>query len=226
MTGGVPGDSTDGASQGTDAIDAPVSEDSVATDPNRTEVGPVAVDLSISLQDSALESADYVDSAVVDAAPDPRIRSCGEIMDWSQSILDDGVTGTGTCANATVGSLINTIRTEHPELADIERVCSPYPGCWVTFYYTDIKVLPYGEGFRIVLRKATGQPATHSPEDDWYFQTDATCYPDLIGHLHILWSFGHCNGIALWGCPAYFCSSEEEGNIAGCPGGLDASSGS
>jgi hypothetical protein len=49
-----------------------------------------------------------------------------------------------------------------------------------------VKVVRYGDGFRIVLQRL-GHPSismtTYSAYEYWYFETGEGCHPDLVGHF-------------------------------------------
>ncbi len=188
-----------------------------AWDACRADADPAAADAPMvidagtdaSFLDASLD-AGPIDARISEPGPDFRTSSCAEVMDWSQSIRDDRVRGKGACSDLTVGDLLDQIRADYPAVADIERApaidgpCIEMAGCWIP---TDIQVLPYGDGFRVVMIRFSGfSQFKHHHEDSWYFETNTACQAEWVGwaSYDIAGSLG-CQGSPLWGYPTYDC---------------------
>jgi hypothetical protein len=206
------------------AADAPVAWDAppVADDaPVWPDVPLVAPDVPLVRDtpvadreddDATLDLANGQLDAVTDARPDgfwpPQITWgdltltlawCGdEPMDWSQSLMDPEVTGTGVCANKTLGQLIEgVLESFQPDAGYRLGGCGPQ-ACLVNH---DIKALRHGDGFRLVFVFADSRPRTHNPIDCTYFETDADCLPVQVGRFTNREMVFDCVGAPLWGYP-------------------------
>jgi hypothetical protein len=165
--------------------------------------------------DCAFEAPSPIDGVAVDSPSIWRAGSCDDMMDWSQSIEDGSTTGKGPCAAKTIDDVLGVIRTEYPVLADVFRMipadagwfCYEKDQCWCQIEIAcvpprNVNVVSYGDGFRIVMQKMSDftQFKYHTKEY-WYFETDESCHPALVGSYREDISFGSCRGSALWGIP-------------------------
>jgi hypothetical protein len=148
-----------------------------------------------------------VDTGLAEAGPDLRSEPCVDLMDWTQSIRDDGVMGTGHCSGVSVGAVLDQIRSDNPELADVQRPANPDGACLAQACLgdADIKVLPYGDGFRVIMvQYSVFTMMSFHQEDYWYFETNTDCHADLVGRLSYNY-YEFCQGTSLWGYPSYYC---------------------
>jgi hypothetical protein len=209
---------------GADAVLLDAHGEPIVIDANLTETSPA--------RDAAHLDNEPLDTPGVDAETALRSGSCDDQMNWRQSIEDDGAQGRGVCVGTTVGSLIDTIRSEHPDLADIERAPSHDGSCASEVNCsgpTDIQVVRYGDGFRIVMaRYSDASMLTYRTREYWYFETNTTCHPEYVGHFRFSISSAlPCVGSSLWGNPygGLLVCVDTPAPYAQIACGVDASSG-
>lgn len=201
------------------ARDVPISDEEVGS--QTLDAGPV--DVALGPLDATAEVA--LDGSWPLELVDPfgqllRLAWCGdERMDWSQSIKDDQVVGTGACANTTVAQLIDRVLALFQSDAGYRIGGCVFQGCAVD---NSIQILRYGEGFRLILVSSSLLPGLHAPIECNYFETDADCLPVAVGHFSARQSIFKCEGAPLWGYPLnplpVYCDSSWPG--CGVDGGI------
>jgi hypothetical protein len=116
---------------------------------------------------------------------------------------DLAATGAGPCAAHTLGQVIAALHAAHPELADITAFNDPPGrgnGSWLAAF-----AVP--GGFAVAFKRGDADcPSGCLDNEYWYFQTDAACAPQQVGHYHSSYTYqGNCFtlvGSPLWGFPA------------------------
>ncbi|HEY3451615.1 MAG TPA: hypothetical protein VGK67_34975 [Myxococcales bacterium] len=112
-------------------------------------------------------------------------------------VTDSATSGTGPCAGRTVAELIAAAESATPAVPQgigLGRTSSDF--VWA-FSLSD-------GGFALAFEHGSGDcPAGCIDHEYWYFQTDASCVPQQIGHYAVLYDGGgNCRtvqGQSLWG---------------------------
>ena len=118
-----------------------------------------------------------------------------------KQVTDPTTVGPGACDGTTVTDVINAIHERWPELASIQGLRDPNlfgASAYIDAFTTD-------DGFRLVFFAGSGDcPAGCIDREYWYFETDAACAPQQMGHYSATYSSGNCyavEGEPLWGEP-------------------------
>jgi hypothetical protein len=122
---------------------------------------------------------------------------CLTIPSWPTPdpfITNGAATASGSCSGETLQQAIDAVHSAHPELADIVRIFAPGAFLDGSFIYA----FAAPTGFRLVFVRGGGDcPAGCTEHQYWYFQTDGSCTPVLVGNYH------PDQGTGDGGCPMY-----------------------
>jgi hypothetical protein len=144
-------------------------------------------------------------------SPPPLVPGSGDPP--GPAISDPTAHGPTVCANTTLAEVIAAVHAGWPMLSDITvNDIAPQSGGIVlgdpprrlfAFAYQ----VGHDEGFALVFKRGGGDcPSGCTDNEYWFFRTDASCKPDLVGHLHsVLQSQGSCfavEGQPMWGFPS------------------------
>lgn len=122
--------------------------------------------------------------------------ACLTIPPWPtpDPYVTSGATVGASCGGTTLQQVIDAVHAAHPELADIVRIFAPGAFPDGNFIYA----FAAPTGFRLVFVRGSGDcPSGCIEHEYWYFQTDASCTPVLVGTYHP----GRGDGDG--GCPTY-----------------------
>jgi hypothetical protein len=125
------------------------------------------------------------------------VVNCGTNSTPSTPLTSRSATGEGVCAGVTVASFLSAIYAQRTDLKDISALYSGMgtDGSYVYAYMTDCGSL------RMVLKRGSGDCAAGCINNEyWYFDSDASCQPVLVGHYSGLPHGSFCQS-APW--PAY-----------------------
>ncbi len=132
-------------------------------------------------------------------------------------LVTDGATKAGgSCAGKTLQDVIDAVLAAHPELADITRIYAPgtFPdGSFVYAFATP-------DGFMLAFVRGGGDcPAGCTEHEYWYFQTDSSCAPELVGHFDPSSANGCPDdaGTPMWTVPASSCGRMPTCGADGAP---------
>lgn len=117
-------------------------------------------------------------------------------------VNDDATLGHGACEGVTLGDVIDAIHQGWPNLASIMWFYDPKTsgeGDSIQAFRTD-------RGFDLVFFHGSGDcPGGCIDREYWYFETDGSCVPQLVGHYSKTFDDAHnCSryeGEPLWGVP-------------------------
>lgn len=150
------------------------------------------------------DDAGTVPVSMPDGGADAHV-SCGAAtpptVDLRLALTDPEIRGTCACAAFTLGQVMNEIGIADPSLADITMLAGEG--------YADGPALAFAfatpQGFRFVLKRGWGDCPSGCPNNElWYFETDAACVAQPVGHFRALVDDvgGVCyvlEGEPLWG---------------------------
>ena len=114
-------------------------------------------------------------------------------------VTSGAATASGSCGGETLQQVIDAVHSTHPELADIVRIFAPGTLPDGSFIYA----FAAPTGFRLVFERGGGDCLGGCTEHEyWYFQTDASCTPVLVGSYHPDQAAGDA-GCPLYGTPMW-----------------------
>jgi hypothetical protein len=131
-------------------------------------------------------------------------------------LTDVSTPGRGACADVSAADVVAAIESAHPELADIPSTREPGVGGDGSFVFSYLR----DDGsFAFVVKRGSGDcPAGCIDHEYWYFDVDALCRPQQVGHYSRT-DDGTANcytieGQPLWGVPAatdaaYVCGEDD-----------------
>lgn len=121
---------------------------------------------------------------------------CLNLPSWPtpDPFITNGDATSGSCGGKTLQQVIDAVHATHPELADIVRIFSADTFPDGSFIYAFAASM----GFKLVFVRGSGDcPSGCIEREYWYFQTDASCTPVLVGSYHPR------RGEGDGGCPNY-----------------------
>jgi hypothetical protein len=135
-------------------------------------------------------STDAGADGLADAASE---GGCLTLPSWPtpDPFITSGDATSSSCGGKTLQQVIDAVHASHPELADIARIFSPDPSLDGSFIYAFAAPM----AFRLVFVRGSGDcPSGCIERDYWYFQTDASCTPVLVGNHAV----GACPPLGDW----------------------------
>jgi hypothetical protein len=101
-------------------------------------------------------------------------------VDLHQALTDPEVRGTCACEGSTLGEVLGELWIANPELSDVTTLAGDG--------YMDAPGLVFAfatpQGFRIIMKRGWGDCQAGCPSNEfWYFETDAGCLAQPVGHF-------------------------------------------
>jgi hypothetical protein len=129
-----------------------------------------------------------------------------EVSAPGSRLTSGGSMGWGPCAGFSLAQVLGALHASYPDLADVSEIYDPTAtytgdGSYVHAFATQ------DGGFALVLKRGLGDcPAGCTDNYYFYFETDATCTPVLVGTYHAGYvpENGNCltvEGSPMWGIP-------------------------
>lgn len=122
-----------------------------------------------------------------------------DAVELTDAVTDPSTEGKGDCTGTTLGQVITAIHLANRELESITTLYDPQNPSFGRS--SEIFAFATPDGFRLVFMRGSGDcPAGCINREYWYFETNAQCDPEQVGH----YARGQGNGcVAVSGAPVW-----------------------